>query len=93
MSATSIFYLVKRGFLFLLCFIVFTVIGTLSHEAGHIVVAKSLGFNTTLHYASMDYEKAELFDTLNRIYLENKEEIESSKDFEGKHFYETQLKK
>ncbi len=34
----------------------FTVVGTLSHEYGHIVVAKYLGYETKLHYGSMNYE-------------------------------------
>lgn len=46
----------KPLFYFSLVFIAFTVIGTLSHEMGHIVVAKVLGYETTLHYASMNWE-------------------------------------
>ena len=38
-----------------LAFVVCTVLGTLSHEFGHIVVAKCLGYETTLHYASMNW--------------------------------------
>ena len=36
-------------------FILFTPIGTISHEYGHIAVAKLLGYKTTLHYASMNW--------------------------------------
>jgi hypothetical protein len=36
-------------------FILFTVIGTVSHEYGHIIVAKYFGYETTLHYGSMNY--------------------------------------
>lgn len=36
-------------------FILFTVIGTLSHEYGHIAVAKYFGYDTTLSYGSMNY--------------------------------------
>ena len=32
-----------------------TIIGTQTHELGHIAVAKSLGFETTLSYGSMSY--------------------------------------
>ncbi len=38
-------------------FVVFTAIGTVSHEYGHIIVAKYLGYETTLHYGSMSYDK------------------------------------
>ncbi len=33
----------------------FTVIGTISHEYGHIIVAKYFGYETKLHYGSMNY--------------------------------------
>jgi len=36
-------------------FVLFTIIGTVSHEYGHIIVAKSLGYETTLRYVSMSY--------------------------------------
>lgn len=39
----------------LLAFIVFTVVGALSHEYGHIAVAKMLGYKTELRHASMNY--------------------------------------
>ena len=45
--------------LFIGAFIIATVIGTLSHEYGHIIIAKLLGYKTTLHYASMNWESAE----------------------------------
>ncbi|WP_417602384.1 hypothetical protein [Owenweeksia hongkongensis] len=43
---------------FIVAFITFTVIGTLSHEYGHIAAAKFLGYETTLHYGSMNYDRA-----------------------------------
>lgn len=38
-----------------LTFITFTIIGTLSHEFGHIAVAGFLGYETKLFYGSMEY--------------------------------------
>ena len=38
-----------------ICFVLFTVIGTVSHEYGHILVAKAYGHTTVLHYGSMNY--------------------------------------
>ncbi len=38
-----------------LSFMLFTVIGTLSHEWGHIAVANYFGYTTTLSYGSMGY--------------------------------------
>ncbi|WP_115462127.1 hypothetical protein [Winogradskyella aurantiaca] len=40
---------------FTVAFMLFTVIGTLSHEYGHIAVAQYLGYETELHYSSMNY--------------------------------------
>ena len=45
----------KKSVLIILSFILFTIIGTLSHEAGHILPAKILGYQTTLHYGSMEW--------------------------------------
>lgn len=39
----------------IVAFILCTVVGTISHEYGHIVVAKYFGYETNLYYASMDY--------------------------------------
>lgn len=39
---------------FTLLFILFTIIGTLSHEMGHIFVAKLLGYTTELHFGFMN---------------------------------------
>lgn len=45
-----------RAFLFfVLAFMICAVVGTVSHEYGHIVVAELLGYETELHYGSMDY--------------------------------------
>ncbi len=46
---------IKSLFILTIGFILFTVIGTISHEYGHIIVAKSFGYETTLHYGSMNY--------------------------------------
>lgn len=37
-------------------FILFTVIGTLSHEFGHFAVARLLGYEASLHYGYTSYE-------------------------------------
>ncbi|MFC0605537.1 hypothetical protein [Winogradskyella pulchriflava] len=48
-------FLPKFSILIALTFIVFTIIGTLSHEFGHIGVAKYFDYDTTLDYGSMNY--------------------------------------
>lgn len=60
-------------------FIGFTVVGTLSHELGHIVVAKYLGYKTYLSYGSMTYYQkgyqndndVKEFEILNDQYLKD----------------------
>lgn len=42
------------GFLILL-FIPFTIVGTVSHELGHVVMAQLLGYDTILHYGYMEW--------------------------------------
>lgn len=55
----------------------FTVIGTLSHEYGHIAAAKLNGYDTVLHYGAMSYYpkgylENENYKALNKLSLEYK---------------------
>ena len=64
----------------------FTVIGTISHEYGHIIAAKIVGYETTLHYGSMSSKpkgKSELYS----LYQTYKNEIDNNIDFSGKAQY------
>ena len=38
-----------------LSFVIATIVGTVSHEAGHYVVGKSYGYNVKLHYAAVGF--------------------------------------
>ncbi len=82
----------KKHFLyFSISFVLFTIIGTISHEYGHILAAKSFGYETTLHYGSMSSKpkgKSELYD-LYQIY---KNEIDNNVDFLEKEKYDRLLK-
>lgn len=79
--------------IFSFAFILFTAIGTISHEYGHILVAKLLGYDTTLHHASMNYDTSVLNDSLITIYTENQAAIESDTDFYRKDEYDRMTKK
>lgn len=68
-------------------FIVFTVVGTISHEYGHIVVAKYLGYETELHYGSMNFDN-NLQNQINEIYFRNETSILNKKPFLEKELYE-----
>lgn len=76
-----------------LTFILFTVIGTLSHELGHIVVAKYLGYNTKLFYGSMTYnykgiENDADVNELQSLYKEYEEEIINEQSFKAEKRFE-----
>jgi len=50
----------KKALLIIISFILLTILGTLLHEIGHIVPAKMLGYETTLHYGSMSWDSQSL---------------------------------
>lgn len=72
---------------FILLFIFFTIIGTISHEYGHILVAKYYGFETQLHYGSMNYKNKDE-DKQIEIYNRNKEAIKEKANYSEKEIYE-----
>ena len=47
----------KFLFVIIAAFILFTIVGTLSHEFGHIAVAEYFGYETKLNYGSMNFFK------------------------------------
>ena len=61
-------------------------IGTLTHECGHIAVAKYFGRTTQLHYASMDHDR-ELYDSIQTLYYQNKWAIDNDIDYEQKELF------
>lgn len=76
-----------------LSFILFTIIGTVSHEYGHIAVARMLGYTTTLHYGSMNWKQSPLDQEIAAIYYRNETAIENGKDFEEKANYHGKIEK
>ena len=79
---------IRNLLIFSLTFVIFTIIGTISHEYGHIIVAESLGYETTLRYGSMSYKDSEANDKLFKIFDENRIAIENNLDFDQKTDYE-----
>lgn len=67
---------------FFLAFSVFTVVGTLCHEYGHIIVAKCLGYETELHHASMSSHHTTLFQEYNELFETYRFQIEHQLPFE-----------
>ena len=84
---------IKNFLILSLAFILFTAIGTVSHEYGHIILAKSLGYKTTLHFGSMNYDSGKLNDKLIQIYKKYGTEIKNNIDFEKRTEYETRIER
>lgn len=64
-------------------FVAFTIIGTLTHEMGHIALAKFQGYETHLGYGYM-YPISPNEKEITAIYLNNDEAIEEGRDFPDK---------
>ena len=77
----------KKLVVFFLTFLLLVPIGTISHELGHLSVAKLLGYETHLSYSSLAWEDDFKIDVINS-YLNNEYEIENSLPFIGKNQYE-----
>ncbi len=73
----------KQFVVFTSIFILLTIIGTLTHELGHIAFAKALGFKTTLSYGSMTHNEKFLHDSINQLVMQKKQCIASAVTFEG----------
>jgi len=71
-----------------MAFLLFTAIGTISHEYGHIWVAKALGYKTSLHYGSMEFDNPTLIAQQQELYATRKTAIEHGNHFEHEAEYE-----
>ena len=80
-------------FLFTVGFILFTVIGTISHEYGHIIVAKCLGYETSLHYGSASWDENNGWEEYRSISSEYSYEIKNELPFQRKEEYKEIIKK
>lgn len=74
---------IKSFLILTIVFILLTPIGTISHEYGHIVAAKYFGYETSLHYGSMNYypkgylqdKDLEAYKTLTKDYWDTEYEL------------------
>jgi hypothetical protein len=69
-------------------FILFTIIGTLTHELGHYGAAKYLGLTPILHYQSVTLELSKNDIELDKIYGLYQKEIDAKQDFPAKKRYD-----
>jgi hypothetical protein len=63
----------KYSILLVLGFILFTVVGTLSHEAGHYLIAKKYYKNPSLHYGSVRYGEWKEYDRFQKWFVKHRE--------------------
>ncbi len=73
----------KRLLVFTGIFMICVPVGTLSHEYGHIAVAAWQGHPTTLHYASMNWEKSyqEDINQIDALYTSREEKQKAYRDY------------
>lgn len=74
-------------------FVLATIIGTVSHELGHIAVAKSLGYETKLHYASIHFNWEEKLDFLETYFHKNEAKIHAEGNSPEKTYFKTAFAK
>ena len=80
------FTLHTRLFIYLIFgFIFTTIIGTVTHELGHIAIAKRMGYTPSLHYGFMNYT-SEKHDKLENYYDLHKKQIQTPGTIESKQF-------
>lgn len=82
----------KHLLIFIISFIIFTPIGTVFHEFGHILVSKSIGYKTTLHFASMEWNN-DFKDDILKTYFQYQNEIDNNLSFKGEELYNEKIKK
>lgn len=68
-------------------FVIATIVGTVSHELGHIAVARSLGYRTTLRYASMQHNMEDKMDSLGTYYDKHHDKIMARADSPEKSYF------
>lgn len=74
-----------------LAFVLATIIGTITHELGHIAVAKMQGYKTELHYASMNIIEGEREKELEVFYEKHKDKILSPESFAEKETFSAMM--
>ncbi len=83
----------KLALWILIGFIGFTVVGTLTHEMGHIAFAKAYGYEIHLGYGYMTYNDSPFSIEFNAITDRNLEAIESKIEFPEKERWDTLIEK
>lgn len=77
----------------ILGFILATIVGTVTHELGHIAVAKKLGYETELHYGFMNYLSNAKTNEFRAFKEEHRSLLKSGKNSPEKEKFEAMSKK
>jgi len=83
----------KLPLLLITAFILFTIIGTLSHEAGHYFAAKSFGYEAQISYASTHWDDKGTRENINSTFLKHRDEILAKRKFIGSDIFYPILKR
>jgi len=84
---------IKLSFYLIIGFILFTIIGTVSHELGHYSVARLLGYNASIDYAHTSWSNNSEREKLYFYYKKYRNEIKNNIDFPRKEEYDALEKK
>ena len=76
-----------------LLFIFFTMIGTLSHEGGHFIVARFLGYTPSIHYGYTGIGRNKLNKEIGSFYKRYKTQIAAKKNFPEKSRFDELIRK
>jgi hypothetical protein len=82
---------IKNFIIFSLAFIICTAVGTVSHEYGHIGAARYFGYETKLHFASMNWhgeKEDKIRNRVEEIVKANKQAIKNNEEFPDKAEYD-----
>lgn len=79
---------IKLSIYLIIGFILFTIIGTVSHELGHYSIAKILGYNASIDYAHTNWGNNPEREKLYFYYKKYKNEIKHNIDFPEKAEYD-----
>jgi len=78
---------------FFIAFVICVPIGTLSHEFGHYITGKSLGYESRLYYDRASFDTDAENEKYLEFYRKHRDAIDSDIDFDGKTEYESYIEK
>ncbi|HYV95171.1 MAG TPA: hypothetical protein VE978_25570 [Chitinophagales bacterium] len=84
---------IRLSVLLFFAFIVATIVGTVSHESGHYLMAKALGYNARIYYDYTTWDDPKSADFIDSVNSKYREQILEGQDFPGKEKYNQIIEK